>query len=207
MIYDGQRITLYTANENAECSETLDLPDYDPKYPLILLDSFEIPFLVEIDGPAGKTTDVSWRRYILGFSVKDNTAFTWQRTEGGRPILFSKEHLPPSPITDAVTVESFAGTLPKSLHSTHVNVFATYSKEQANISYWECGHDFHSHKGDRLWKRAGRIPTKENLKFFQCGANGKLAMGMKTRFRLTWMGIAWLYIFILTGICIQYNSL
>ncbi|KAI8603070.1 RAVE protein 1 C terminal-domain-containing protein [Dissophora ornata] len=176
MIYDGQRITLYTANENAECSETLDLPDYDPEYPLILLDSFEIPFLVEIDGPSGMTTDVSWRRYILGFSAKDNTAFTWQRTEGGRPILFSKEHLPPSPVTDAVTVESFAGTLPKSLHSTHVNVFATYSKEQANISYWECGHDFHSHEGDRLWKRAGRIPTKENLKFFQCGANGKLAM-------------------------------
>ncbi|KAF9966919.1 regulator of (H+)-ATPase in vacuolar membrane [Mortierella alpina] len=72
--------------------------------------------------------------------------------------------------------ESFAGTLPKSLHSTHMNVFTTYSKEQGNISYWECGHDFHAHKGDRQWQRAERIPTKDNLKFFQCGANGKLAL-------------------------------
>ncbi|KAI1317690.1 regulator of (H+)-ATPase in vacuolar membrane [Mortierella claussenii] len=176
MVYDGERITLYTADEKAECSEMLDLPDYDPSYPLILLDSFEIPFLVDIGGPSGKTTDVSWRRYILGFSAKDNTAFTWQRTEGGQPILFSKEHLPLSSTERAVTVESFAGTLPKSLHSTHVNVFATYSKEQANISYWKCAQDFHLHKGGRLWQRAERIPTQDNLKFFQCGANGKLAM-------------------------------
>ncbi|KAF9206869.1 regulator of (H+)-ATPase in vacuolar membrane [Haplosporangium sp. Z 27] len=176
MVYDGQRVTLYRAEENAECSEMLDLPDYDPSYPLMLLDSFEIPFLVEIDGPSGKTTDVSWRRYILGFSTKDNTVFTWKRTEGGNPVLFSKEHLPPSPITHAVTVESFAGTLPKSLHSTHVNIFATYSKDRANISYWECAHDFHAHKGGRLWQRAESIPTKNGLKFFQCGANGKLAI-------------------------------
>ncbi|KAI7828679.1 RAVE protein 1 C terminal-domain-containing protein [Gamsiella multidivaricata] len=176
MVYDGQRVTLYTAQENAECTEALDLPNYDPSYPLILLDSFEIPFLIEITGPSGKTTDVSWRRYVLGFSAKENTVFTWQRTDGGRPILFSKEHLPPSPISHAIAVESFAGTLPKSLHSTHVNVFATYSKEQTNISYWECRHDFHLHKGERLWQRAERIPTKDNLKFFQCGANGKLAI-------------------------------
>ncbi|KAG0001476.1 regulator of (H+)-ATPase in vacuolar membrane [Entomortierella chlamydospora] len=176
MVYDGKRVTLYSAEENAKCSEVLDLPDYDPNYPLILLDSFEIPFLIEIDGPSGKTTDVSWRRYILGFSAKENTAFTWQRTDGGNPVLFSKEHLPPSPITHAITVESFAGTLPKSLHSTHVNVFATYSKDQANISYWECAHDFHAHKGNRLWQRAESISTKDGLKFFQCGANGKLAI-------------------------------
>ncbi|KAF9114391.1 regulator of (H+)-ATPase in vacuolar membrane [Mortierella sp. AM989] len=176
MVYDGQRVTLYTADENAECSEMLDLPDYDPNYPLMLLDSFEIPFLVDIDGPSGKTTDVSWRRYILGFSAKENTVFTWQRADGGNPVLFSKEHLPPSPITHAVTVESFAGTLPKSLHSIHVNIFATYSKDQADISYWECAHDFHKHKGGQLWQRAERIPTKDNLKFFQCGANGKLAI-------------------------------
>ncbi|KAF9560394.1 regulator of (H+)-ATPase in vacuolar membrane [Mortierella alpina] len=175
MIYDGKRITLYTADENAECKETLDLPDYDPDYPLILLDSFEIPFLVELDGPSGKISDVSWRRYIMGFSAKDSTVFTWQRNDG-LPVLFSKESLPSSSITHAVTVESFAGTLPKSLHSTHMNVFATYSKEQSNISYWECGHDFHAHKGDRQWQRAERIPTKDNLKFFQCGANGKLAL-------------------------------
>ncbi|KAG0330063.1 regulator of (H+)-ATPase in vacuolar membrane [Dissophora globulifera] len=176
MVYDGNRITLYNANESAECSETLDLPDYDPDYPLILLDSFEIPFLVQIDGPAGKTTDVSWKRYILGFSAKDNTVFTWMRSEGGLPVLFSKEHLPPSSITHAVTVESFAGTLPKSLHSTHVNVFATYSKDQANISYWQCGNDLHAHKGGQLWRKAEHLPTKDNLKRFECGANGKLAM-------------------------------
>ncbi|KAF9438201.1 regulator of (H+)-ATPase in vacuolar membrane [Entomortierella beljakovae] len=176
MVYDGERVTLYTAGENTECSEVLDLPDYDPNYPLILLDSFEIPFLIEVDGPSGKTTDVSWRRYVLGFSAKDNTAFTWQRTDGGTPVLFSKEHLPPSPITHAVTVESFAGTLPKSLHSTHVNVFATYSEDQANITYWECAYDFHDHMGDRLWQKAETIPTKRGLKFFQCGANGKLAI-------------------------------
>ncbi|KAF9354925.1 regulator of (H+)-ATPase in vacuolar membrane [Mortierella sp. AD094] len=176
MVYDGKRVTLYSAEENAECSERLDLPDYDPSYPLMLLDSFEIPFLIEIDGPSGKTTDVSWRRYILGFSAKENTVFTWQRTDGGNPVLFSKEHLPPSPITHAITVESFAGTLPKSLHSTHVNVFTTYSKDQANISYWECAHDFHVHKRGRLWQRAESIPTKDGLKFFQCGANGKLAI-------------------------------
>ncbi|KAF9934084.1 regulator of (H+)-ATPase in vacuolar membrane [Mortierella alpina] len=175
MVYDGKRITLYTADANAECTETLDLPDYDPDYPLILLDSFEIPFLVELDGPSGKISDVSWRRYIMGFSTKDSTVFTWQRSEG-LPILFSKESLPSSSISHAVTVESFAGTLPKSLHSTHMNVFATYSKAQSNISYWECGHDFHAHKGDRQWQRAERIPTKDNLKFFQCGANGKLAL-------------------------------
>ncbi|KAF9956234.1 regulator of (H+)-ATPase in vacuolar membrane [Mortierella alpina] len=175
MVYDGKRITLYTADDNAECTETLDLPDYDPDYPLILLDSFEIPFLVELDGPSGKISDVSWRRYIMGFSTKDSTVFTWQRNEG-LPTLFSKESLPSSSITHAVTVESFAGTLPKSLHSTHMNVFATYSKEQGNISYWECGHDFHAHEGDRQWQRAERIPTKDNLKFFQCGANGKLAL-------------------------------
>ncbi|KAG0303627.1 regulator of (H+)-ATPase in vacuolar membrane [Dissophora globulifera] len=176
MVYDGNRITLYNANESAECSETLDLPDYDPDYPLILLDSFEIPFLVQIDGPAGKTTDVSWKRYILGFSAKDNTVFTWMRSEGGLPVLFSKEHLPPSSVTHAVTVESFAGTLPKSLHSTHVNVFATYSKDQANISYWQCGNDLHAHKGGQLWRKAEHLPTKDNLKRFECGANGKLAM-------------------------------
>ncbi|KFH65977.1 hypothetical protein MVEG_08079 [Podila verticillata NRRL 6337] len=178
MVYDGQQITLYTASHDAQCSRTLDLPDYDPNFPLTLLDSFEIPYLVTVDGTAGKTTDVSWRRFILGFSPKDNTVFTWQRDEskGGAPILFSKENLPPFETTHAVTVESFAGTLPKSLHSTHVNVFATYSKAQANISYWECGHDFHNHRGERIWQRAERIPTKENLKFFQCGANGKLAL-------------------------------
>lgn len=181
MVYDGQRVTLYTANESAECSETLDLPDYDPNYPLILLDSFEIPFLVEVDGPSGNTTDVSWRRYILGFSAKDNTVFTWQRTDSGCPILFSKEHLPPSPITHAVTVDSYAGTLPKSLHSTHVNVFATYSKDESNISYWNCRNDFHTHKNHRLWQRAESISTKDDLKLFQCGANGKLAIGMKPR--------------------------
>ncbi|CAO3569226.1 unnamed protein product [Mortierella alpina] len=175
MVYDGKRITLYTADDNAECTETLDLPDYDPDYPLILLDSFEIPFLVELVGPSGKTSDVSWRRYIMGFSSKDSTVFTWQRNDG-IPTLLSKESLSTSSITHAVTVESFAGTLPKSLHSTHMNVFATYSKEQGNISYWECGHNFHAHKGDRQWQRAERIPTKENLKFFQCGANGKLAL-------------------------------
>ncbi|KAG0202623.1 regulator of (H+)-ATPase in vacuolar membrane [Mortierella sp. GBA30] len=176
MVYDGQRVTLYTADDNSGCAETLDLPEYDPTFPLMLLDSFEIPFLVELDGPSGKTTDVSWRRYILGFSAKDNTVFTWQRIDDGSPVLFSKEKLPPSPITHAVTVESFAGTLPKSLHSTHVSVFATYSRDQANISYWECGHDFHLHKDDQLWRRAERILTKGNLKFFQCGANGKLAL-------------------------------
>ncbi|KAG0049588.1 regulator of (H+)-ATPase in vacuolar membrane [Gryganskiella cystojenkinii] len=176
MVYDGQRITLYTADEHAECSATLDLPDYDPAYPLMLLDSFEIPYLVELDGPSGKTTDVAWRRYVLGFSATDNTVFTWRRSDNGDPVLFSKEHLPSSVTAHAVTVESFAGTLPKSLHSTHVNVFATYSDEDANISYWECGHDFHAHKGKRLWQRAERIPTKKNLKFFQCGANGKLAL-------------------------------
>ncbi|KAG0265351.1 regulator of (H+)-ATPase in vacuolar membrane [Mortierella polycephala] len=176
MVYDGTRISLYTADDNAECSATLDLPDYDSDYPLMLLDSFEIPFLINVDGPSGKTTDVSWRRYILGFSAKDNTVFTWRRAESGHPILFSKERLPRSSVSHAVTVESFAGTLPKSLHSTHVNIFATYSKEQANISYWECAHNFHTHKGDRLWQRAERIPTKDNLKFFQCGANGKLAL-------------------------------
>ncbi|KAF9182064.1 regulator of (H+)-ATPase in vacuolar membrane [Haplosporangium sp. Z 11] len=176
MVYDGTRISLYTADDNAKCSALLDLPDYDSDYPLMLLDSFEIPFLINVNGPSGKTTDVSWRRYILGFSAKDNTVFTWRRTEEGHPILFSKEQLPRSPVSHAVTVESFAGTLPKSLHSAHVNVFATYSKEQANISYWECAHNFHAHKGDRLWQRAERIPTKDNLKFFQCGANGKLAL-------------------------------
>ncbi|KAF9916958.1 regulator of (H+)-ATPase in vacuolar membrane [Lobosporangium transversale] len=176
MVYDGQRITLYTADESAYCSEIVDLPDYDPNYPLILLDSFEIPYLIEVAGSSGKTTDVAWRRYILGFSTTDNTVFTWQRTDGGNPILFSKEHLPPSRTEHAVTVESFAGTLPKSLHSTHVNVFATYSKDQANISYWECANDFHLHKGGRVWQRAERIPTKQNLEFFQCGANGKLAL-------------------------------
>ena len=179
MIYDGQRVTLYTADDKAECTPTLDLPDYDPSYPLMLLDSFEIPYLVELDGPSGKTTDVAWRRYILGFSAKENTAFTWRRTEEGTPVLFSKEHLPPSVITHAVTVESFAGTLPKSLHSTHMNVFATYSEEDANISYWECGHDFHTHRGEKLWQRAERIPIKSGLKFFQCGANGKLALGKR----------------------------
>lgn len=179
MVYDGQQITLYTADHDAQCSRTLDLPDYDPNFPLTLLDSFEIPYLITVDGTAGKTTDVAWRRFILGFSPKNNTVFTWQRDEskGGAPILFSKENLPPFETTHAVTVESFAGTLPKSLHSTHVNVFATYSKAQANISYWECGHDFHNHHGERIWQRAERIPTKENLKFFQCGANGKLALG------------------------------
>ncbi|KAF9322115.1 regulator of (H+)-ATPase in vacuolar membrane [Podila horticola] len=178
MVYDGQQITLYTADHDAQCSRTLDLPDYDPNFPLTLLDSFEIPYLITVDGTAGKTTDVAWRRFILGFSPKNNTVFTWQRDEskGGAPILFSKENLPPFETTHAVTVESFAGTLPKSLHSTHVNVFATYSKAQANISYWECGHDFHNHHGERIWQRAERIPTKENLKFFQCGANGKLAL-------------------------------
>ncbi|KAF9350624.1 regulator of (H+)-ATPase in vacuolar membrane, partial [Mortierella sp. NVP85] len=176
MVYDGQRITLYTANESSECLEVLDLPDYDPSYPLILLDSFEIPYLIEVDGPSGKTTDVSWRRYILGFSPEANTVFTWQRTDSGHPTLFSKEHLPPSPITHAVTVESYAGTLPKSLHSTHVNVFATYSKEESNISYWNCGNDFHAHKHNRLWQRAESIPIKDNMKLFQCGANGKLAI-------------------------------
>ncbi|KAF9420312.1 regulator of (H+)-ATPase in vacuolar membrane [Podila epigama] len=178
MVYDGQSISLYTADSSANCSRTLDLPDYDPSFPLILLDSFEIPYLVTVDGTNGKTTDVSWRRFILGFSPKDNTVFTWQRDEskGGAPILFSKESLPPFETDHAVTVESFAGTLPKSLHSTHVNVFATYSKTQANISYWECGNDFHLHKGERVWQRAERIPTKDNLKFFQCGANGKLAL-------------------------------
>ncbi|KAI8350525.1 RAVE protein 1 C terminal-domain-containing protein [Mortierella sp. GBAus27b] len=176
MVYDGQRITLYTSNESAECTETLDLPDYDPSYPLILLDSFEIPFLIDVEGPSGKTTDVSWRRYILGLSAKDNTVFTWQRTDNGRPTLFSKEHLPPSPITHAVTVESYAGTLPKSLHSTHVNVFATYSKEESNISYWRCRNDFHAHKNRRIWQRAESIPTKGSLKLFECGANGKLAL-------------------------------
>ncbi|KAG0030111.1 regulator of (H+)-ATPase in vacuolar membrane [Podila clonocystis] len=178
MIYDGQHITLYTANHDAQCSRTLDLPDYDPNFPLTLLDSFEIPYLITVDGTAGKTTDVAWRRFILGFSPKDNTVFTWKRdgSKGGVPILFSKENLPPFETTHAVTVESFAGTLPKSLHSTHVNVFATYSKAQANISYWECGHDFHNHPGEGIWQRAERIPTKDNLKFFQCGANGKLAL-------------------------------
>ncbi|KAG0089757.1 regulator of (H+)-ATPase in vacuolar membrane, partial [Podila epicladia] len=178
MVYDGQQITLYTADHDAQCTRTLDLPDYDPNFPLTLLDSFEIPYLITVDGTAGKTTDVAWRRFILGFSPKDNTVFTWQREEskGGTPILFSKENLPPFETTHAVTVESFAGTLPKSLHSTHVNVFATYSKAQSNISYWECGHDFHNHQGERIWQRAERIPTKENLKLFQCGANGKLAL-------------------------------
>ncbi|KAF9963358.1 regulator of (H+)-ATPase in vacuolar membrane [Modicella reniformis] len=178
MVYDGQRITLYTANKDRECSETLDLPDYDPSYPLILLNSFEIPFLIEVDGPSGKTTDVSWRRYILGLSAKDSTVFTWLRADRGHPILFSKEHLPSSPITQAVTVESYAGTLPKSLHSTHVSIFATYSKEQSNISYWSCRNDFHAHKDHRLWRRAECIPTKDNLKRFQCGANGKLALAI-----------------------------
>ncbi|KAF9213257.1 regulator of (H+)-ATPase in vacuolar membrane [Podila verticillata] len=151
MVYDGQQITLYTASHDAQCSRTLDLPDYDPNFPLTLLDSFEIPYLVTVDGTAGKTTDVSWRRFILGFSPKDNTVFTWQRDEskGGAPILFSKENLPP---------------------------FETTHAAQANISYWECGHDFHNHRGERIWQRAERIPTKENLKFFQCGANGKLAL-------------------------------
>ncbi|KAF9585501.1 regulator of (H+)-ATPase in vacuolar membrane [Lunasporangiospora selenospora] len=176
MVYDGQRITLYTAETDARCTETLDLPDYDPAYPLILLDSFEIPYLIELDGPNGKTTDVSWHRYILGFSTHENTVFTWKRTEGGNPLLFSKEKLPPSAIKSAVNVESFAGTLPKSLHSTHTNVFATYSEEQANISYWECANDFYKHENDVLWQRAERIPTKSGLKVFQCGANGKLAL-------------------------------
>ncbi|KAK3842238.1 MAG: RAVE protein 1 C terminal-domain-containing protein [Linnemannia gamsii] len=177
MVYDGSRITLYTAEENAECTATLDLPDYEPEFPLTLLDSFEIPFLVEEVGQSGKkTTNVSWRRYIVGFSTKNNTVFTWQRTDDGRPILFSKETLPPSTITHAVTVESFAGTLPKSLHSTHMSVFATYSEERANISYWECAHDFHLHAGDHVWRKAESIPTKDNLQLFQCGANGKLAL-------------------------------
>ncbi|KAF9106062.1 hypothetical protein BGX29_010629 [Mortierella sp. GBA35] len=113
MVYDGARITLYTAEDNATCTAILDLPDYDPEFPLILLDSFEIPFLVEEVSPSGKkTTNVSWRRYILGFSTKNNTVFTWQRTDDGHPVLFSKENLPPSTIKHAVTVESFAGTLP-----------------------------------------------------------------------------------------------
>ncbi|KAF9136164.1 regulator of (H+)-ATPase in vacuolar membrane [Mortierella sp. 14UC] len=177
MVYDGSRITLYTAEENAECTATLDLPEYEPEFPLTLLDSFEIPFLVEEVGQSGKkTTNVSWRRYIVGFSTKNNTVFTWQRTDDGHPILFSKETLPPSAITHAVTVESFAGTLPKSLHSTHMSVFATYSMEQANISYWECAHDFHLHPDDRVWRKAESIPTKDNLHLFQCGANGKLAL-------------------------------
>ncbi|KAG0341180.1 regulator of (H+)-ATPase in vacuolar membrane [Podila humilis] len=178
MVYDGQKISLYTADSNAQCSRTLDLPDYDSNFPLTLLDSFEIPHLVTVEGNTGKTTDVAWRRFILGFSPKNNTVFTWQRDESNRgaPILFSKESLPPFETTHAVTVESFAGTLPKSLHSTHVNVFATYSQSQANISYWECGHDFHAHRGEPIWQRAERIPTRPNLKFFQCGANGKLAL-------------------------------
>ncbi|KAG0315086.1 regulator of (H+)-ATPase in vacuolar membrane [Linnemannia gamsii] len=177
MVYDGSRITLYTAEESAECTAILDLPDYENEFPLMLLDSFEIPFLVEEIGQSGKkTTNVSWRRYILGFSAKDNTVFTWQRTDDGKPILFSKEHLPPSTIKHAVTVESFAGTLPKSLHSTHMSVFATHSEDQGNISYWECAHDFHLHPGGRVWRKAESIPVKENLRFFQCGANGKLAL-------------------------------
>lgn len=179
MVYDGSRITLYTAEESAECTAILDLPDYENEFPLMLLDSFEIPFSVEEIGQSGKkTTNVSWRRYILGFSTKDNTVFTWQRTDDGKPILFSKEHLPPSTIKHAVTVESFAGTLPKSLHSTHMSVFATHSEDQGNISYWECAHDFHLHPGGRVWRKAESIPIKENLQFFQCGANGKLALGM-----------------------------
>jgi len=60
-----------------------------------------------------------------------------------------------------------------------MNVFATYSEEDANISYWECGHDFHTHRGEKLWQRAERIPIKSGLKFFQCGANGKLALGKR----------------------------
>ncbi|KAF9908205.1 regulator of (H+)-ATPase in vacuolar membrane [Linnemannia zychae] len=109
MVYDGSRITLYTAEETTECTATLDLPDYEPEYPLTLLDSFEIPYLIEEVGQSGKkTTNVSWRRYIVGFSTENNTVFTWQRTDDGHPILFSKETLPPSAITHAVTVESFA---------------------------------------------------------------------------------------------------
>ncbi|KAG0029994.1 regulator of (H+)-ATPase in vacuolar membrane [Podila clonocystis] len=103
MVYDGQQITLYTANHDAQCSRTLDLPDYDPNFPLTLLDSFEIPYLITVDGTSGKTTDVAWRRFILGFSPKDNTVFTWKRdgSKGGAPILFSKESLPPFETTHA----------------------------------------------------------------------------------------------------------
>ncbi|KAG0254499.1 regulator of (H+)-ATPase in vacuolar membrane, partial [Actinomortierella ambigua] len=180
MVYDGQRVTLYTARDDAYCDEVLDLPDYDPDYPLTLLDSFEIPYLVEIQGRTGKTTDVAWRRYILGFSTKNNTVFTWRRNDDDSlPTLFSKECLPPQVIDRAVNVESFAGTLPRSLHSTHVNVFATYSKAESNISYWQCGRDFHTHpagEGASIWQRAERITTGDNLLFFQCGANGKLAL-------------------------------
>ncbi|KAG0233631.1 regulator of (H+)-ATPase in vacuolar membrane [Actinomortierella wolfii] len=178
MVYDGERVTLYTAGENANCNVVLDLPDYDPQYPLTLLDSFEIPYLVEVEGRSGKTTDVAWRRYILGFSTKDNTVFTWRRNDDNSlPTLFSKENLPPQATDRAVTVESFAGTLPRSLHSTHLNVFATYSKSESNISYWECGRDFHTHPGrDSVWQRAERITTRDNLILFQCGANGKLAL-------------------------------
>ncbi|KAF9550360.1 regulator of (H+)-ATPase in vacuolar membrane [Mortierella hygrophila] len=178
MVYDGLRITLYTAEANAECTAILDLPDYEPEFPLILLDSFEIPFLVKEIGQSGKkTTNVSWRRYILGFSAKNNTVFTWQRTDDGKPVLFSKESLPLSVIKQAVTVESFAGTLPKSLHSTHMSVFATHSEDPDSISYWECAHDFHLHPGEHVWRKAESIPIKKNLQLFQCGANGKLALG------------------------------
>ncbi|KAF9931631.1 regulator of (H+)-ATPase in vacuolar membrane [Linnemannia zychae] len=177
MVYDGTRITLYTAEKNAECTPALDLPDYKPEFPLDLLDSFEIPYLIEETGPSGKkTTNVSWRRYVVGFSSKENTVFTWQRAEDGRPILFSMESLPPSRIKHAVTVESFAGTLPKSLHSTHQSVFATYSEDEANISYWECAYNFHLHPEDHVWRKAASIPTGDKLQLFQCGANGKLAL-------------------------------